>query len=89
MFQPGRTRSPSRAYRLAKRIAVGVAGGSVLLVGIAMIILPGPAVVVIPVGLGILSLEFAWARSWLERIRARARAVAGLARKTPGAASKP
>ena len=49
------------AYRLAKRIIIGIVGGTVLLIGIAMIVLPGPALVVIPVGLGILSLEFAWA----------------------------
>jgi hypothetical protein len=48
-----------------------------------MIILPGPAFVVIPVGLGILSLEFAWARSWLKKIKARAQSVAGMG---PGAA---
>ncbi len=67
----------SATYRLAKRIATGIVGGSVLLVGIAMIVLPGPAVVVIPVGLGILSLEFAWARRWLGRIREKAQSVAG------------
>lgn len=66
-----------KTYRVAKRIAIGVVGGSVLLVGIAMIVLPGPAVVVIPVGLGILSLEFAWARRWLGKIRDRAQSVAG------------
>jgi tellurite resistance protein TerC len=63
-------------YRVAKRIAIGVVGGSVLLVGILMIVLPGPAFVVIPVGLGILSLEFAWARSWLQKIRDKAGTVA-------------
>jgi uncharacterized protein (TIGR02611 family) len=56
-------------YRLAKRIAIAIVGGTVLLVGIAMIILPGPAVVVIPIGLGILGLEFAWARRWLRKIK--------------------
>jgi tellurite resistance protein TerC len=44
----------------------------VLIVGIAMIVLPGPAFVVIPVGLGILGLEFAWARAWLKKARAKA-----------------
>jgi tellurite resistance protein TerC len=63
-------------YRLAKRIAIGIVGGSVLIVGIAMIVLPGPAFVVIPVGLGILGLEFAWARSWLKKARAKAEEVA-------------
>ncbi len=72
-----------RTYKVAKRIVIGVVGGTVLLVGVAMIILPGPAFVVIPVGLGILSLEFAWARSWLKKIKDRAQSVAGMARKTP------
>jgi tellurite resistance protein TerC len=63
-------------YRLAKRIAIGVVGGSVLILGIAMIVLPGPAFVVIPVGLGILGIEFAWARSWLKKAKAKAEQVA-------------
>jgi tellurite resistance protein TerC len=57
------------SYRQARRIVVLVLGTSVLLVGIAMIVLPGPAVVVIPIGLGILAIEFAWARRWLQKIR--------------------
>ena len=70
-----------RTYKVAKRIAIGIVGGSVLLVGVAMIVLPGPAFVVIPVGLGILSLEFAWARSWLRKIKTKAQSVAGVAPK--------
>ena len=65
-----------RTYKIAKRIAIGIVGGSVLVVGILMIVLPGPAFVVIPVGLGILSLEFAWARSWLKKARTKAEAMA-------------
>jgi tellurite resistance protein TerC len=57
------------SYRQARRIVVLVLGTSVLLIGIAMIVLPGPAVVVIPIGLGILAVEFAWARRWLQKIR--------------------
>jgi uncharacterized protein (TIGR02611 family) len=52
-----------RLYRYTF-VAFGVA---VLGVGIAMLVLPGPAFVVIPVGLAILSLEFAWAEHLLER----------------------
>jgi tellurite resistance protein TerC len=59
-------------YKLAKRIVVGLVGGTVLLIGIALMVLPGPAFVVIPVGLGILSLEFAWARRWLQKVQAAA-----------------
>ena len=40
---------------------------AVLGVGIAMLALPGPAFVVIPIGLAILSLEFAWAEHLLEK----------------------
>jgi uncharacterized protein (TIGR02611 family) len=63
-------------YKIAKRIAIGIVGGSVLVVGVLMIVLPGPAFVVIPVGLGILSLEFAWARIWLKKARMKAENMA-------------
>jgi uncharacterized protein (TIGR02611 family) len=63
-------------YRMAKRIAIGIVGGSVLIVGICMIVLPGPAFVVIPVGLGILGIEFAWARSWLKKAKSKAEELA-------------
>ena len=63
-------------YRVAKRIAIGIVGGSVLVIGVAMIVLPGPAFIVIPVGLGILGLEFAWARIWLKKAKAKASEMA-------------
>jgi urea transporter len=47
-----------------QRILVGIAGATVLVVGIAMILLPGPAILLIPLGLAILASEFALAR-WL------------------------
>ena len=56
-------------YKAARRIAVAVVGGTVLLFGIIMLVTPGPALVVIPVGLAILGAEFAWARLWLRKIR--------------------
>ena len=60
-------------YRAARRIVVAIVGGTVLLVGVAMIVLPGPATIVIPAGLAILAIEFAWARRWLRRIKLQAR----------------
>ena len=56
-------------YAWAKRIAISITGFVVLACGIAMIVLPGPAIVVIPIGLGILGLEFAWARRWLKKVK--------------------
>lgn len=52
-----------------RKLIVGVIGGTIVLIGVAMIVLPGPAFVVIPVGLGILATEFAWARRAVRRAR--------------------
>ena len=53
-----------------KRVVIAVVGGTVLALGIALIVLPGPAFLVIPAGLAILAIEFAWARRWLRSARA-------------------
>jgi len=58
------------AMQRIKRIATTILGGSVLALGIAMLLLPGPAFLVIPAGLAILAIEFAWARRWLRSARA-------------------
>lgn len=59
-------------YKIARRIVIAVVGFTVLLIGIAMMVLPGPALVVIPAGLAILSVEFVWARRWLRIVKQRA-----------------
>jgi len=56
-------------FKFARRIIIGVVGTTVLLFGVALIFLPGPAFVVIPVGLAILATEFAWAAHWLNVLR--------------------
>jgi uncharacterized protein (TIGR02611 family) len=61
--------------KYARRLVVAVIGGTVLLIGIAMIVLPGPAIVVIPSGLAILATEFVWARCLLQRLKAKAAVV--------------
>jgi tellurite resistance protein TerC len=60
-------------YRWARRIAVGIVGGTVLAIGVALLVLPGPAFVVIPLGLAILGAEFAWARAWLRKVKNHSR----------------
>ena len=55
--------------RVAKRVVVAVIGGTVTLIGIALIVLPGPAFIVIPIGLSILATEFLWAKRWLQKAR--------------------
>lgn len=60
-------REHHRSRGILVRAAFVVAGVVALLGGVAMLVLPGPAFVVIPVGLAILSLEFAWAERLLDR----------------------
>ncbi len=62
--------------RNAKRVAVTIVGGIVLLAGVAMLVFPGPAVVVIPLGFAILATEYAWAAVALTKSK-RLAATAG------------
>src|SRR5215469_14803512 len=55
--------------KVVRRVIVSVVGATVLLIGIALLVLPGPALVVIPLGLAILATEYAWARRWLKKAR--------------------
>ncbi len=64
------------AMKLLKKTLVTLAGGALLVAGIAMVVLPGPAFVVIPVALAILAVEFVWARRWLAWLREQLKALA-------------
>ena len=70
-------------YPWARRIVVAVIGGTIVVVGVAMVVLPGPAIVVIPLGLGVLGLEFAGARHWLRQLRSTASDVVSRVRGRP------
>jgi hypothetical protein len=50
-------------------------GSSVLLIGVVMLVTPGPAMVVIPLGLAILGTEFLWARRIIKRLKKQALSV--------------
>jgi uncharacterized protein (TIGR02611 family) len=63
-------------YKVAKRIAIGIVGGTVVLLGVIMMVTPGPGIPAILVGLGILGIEFAWARIWLKKAKAKAQEMA-------------
>jgi uncharacterized protein (TIGR02611 family) len=61
--------------KIVRRVIVSVVGATVVLIGIALLVLPGPAFIVIPLGLAILATEYAWARRWLKRVRQMATSV--------------
>lgn len=62
----------------ARKLVVTVVGGTVVLLGLLLLVLPGPAFVVLPLGLAILATEFVWARRMLGRVRRAARKTARL-----------
>jgi len=57
------------ALARAKRLVRIVVGFTVLLAGIAMLVLPGPGILVVGLGLLILSAEFLWARRLLDKVK--------------------
>jgi len=67
--------------RSARRIAVTVVGGVLLLAGGVMVVTPGPGLVVIILGLVVLGTEYAWARRALEKARDRAKRTADRIRR--------
>jgi hypothetical protein len=67
-------------YPVVRKVGVAVVGFSVLTVGVALIVLPGPAILVIPLGLAILGKEFPWAQRLLDRARGLGRRLIGTRR---------
>lgn len=55
--------------RQARRLIVAGIGFTMLLAGLAMIVLPGPAFIFIPAGLALLATEFMWAKKLLEKVK--------------------
>ena len=58
-----------KTLKQTKRLIVIVVGFTVLTIWTAMLVLPGPAFIVIPLGLAILASEFVWARRLLSKIK--------------------
>ena len=73
-----------------RKVVIGVVGMTVLLIGIALLVLPGPAIIVIPAGLAILATEFLWARKLLKKMKDEAARVGSklTGRSQPPAAQK-
>src|SRR5688500_6863185 len=64
-------------YRTVRRLIIFTLGMSVLLVGVVMLVAPGPAFIVIPLGLAILATEFVWAKRILHKLKERLANPAG------------
>jgi UPF0716 family protein affecting phage T7 exclusion len=64
-----------------RRVAITLAGGVVILAGVAMLVLPGPGILTIVLGLMILGSEFEFARRWVATIKMRTRQALDYARR--------
>jgi hypothetical protein len=78
--EPGAPASPLEQFvrttvRQVRRLVILLVGTTVVLVGLIMLVTPGPAFVVVPIGLAILAIEFTWARRLLRHVRERAAQV--------------
>ena len=63
-------------------------GGAFVVGGLAMLVLPGPGILVVAIGFAILGTEYAWAAMALERTKAAAGQAGRLARATASTAGR-
>lgn len=52
---------------MLRKTLITAIGGTLCLIGLLLLVLPGPAWLLLPIGLAVLSLEYPWARSWLKK----------------------
>lgn len=67
--------------RNGKRVGVSIVGFVLIIAGLAMLVLPGPGVLVIIAGLAVLATEYAWAERALDNAKKKAKSAAGKARQ--------
>jgi hypothetical protein len=71
MTMPKESNEPDTQSGLARKSAVAVAGSAVTAAGVVMLVVPGPGIITIAVGLGILGSEFKRPRRVLDRVKNR------------------
>ena len=68
-------------WRSSRRAIVIVAGGALVVGGVAMLVLPGPGLLVIIAGLAVLAKEFVWAERALHSMKRKAAQGANTAKR--------
>jgi len=61
--------TPEILYKQIRRLSIFLIGISIVLIGCILFFTPGPAVVVIPIGLAVLATEFIWAKKLLKKFK--------------------
>ena len=60
---------PEILYKQIRKLVVFLIGISIVLIGCVLFFTPGPAIIVIPVGLAVLATEFIWAKKLLKKFK--------------------
>jgi uncharacterized protein (TIGR02611 family) len=72
-----------RTVEQVRRLSRIVGGFTLLLVGVIMLVTPGPGWLVIFFGLGLLAAEFVWAKRLMDRIKREGERVRSVVWRTP------
>ena len=67
--------------RSSKRLAVTVVGAALVVAGLAMLVLPGPGILIVALGFAVLGTEYAWAAAALDRTKKVAAQAGSIARE--------
>lgn len=67
---------PRTAGAWVRRVVVTVVGVALIVVGVLLLVLPGPGLLLVLAGLVVMANEYPWARRWTEPVRRQAVAAA-------------
>lgn len=81
MRAPGLTAQWHRLPHPLRWVGAAIVGGTLITVGVVLLVLPGPGLVLIALGVAVLATEFAWAEAVLQRMKKAGTAAADTARK--------
>lgn len=71
----GYTKDMGRGIKYLRKALAAIIGIPVFIIGVILIPLPGPGILVCLLGLFILSLEFEWAKPYMEKLKKQADAI--------------
>lgn len=74
--------------RSTKRVAVTVVGGALVVGGLAMLVLPGPGILVVAIGFAVLGTEYAWAAVAFDRTKKTATQAGHVAKRAARSAGR-
>ena len=77
--------TPEILYKQIRKLVIFLIGTSIVLIGCVLFFTPGPAIIVIPVGLAVLATEFIWAKKLLKKFK---ETTASIAKSTKDAIRK-